>query len=203
MGEKNRGMSPPHRSSGRDWVGEGQGHKVKGPASKGGGYARSTHMKGDVGGPGDHKGYGKGVIHGEYHTTGEKKTFGSAHRLPGERNIGFRDGLIGGDHFEGEIKEHFPGKKGVAGIHNEGTPVKNWETKDAKGHGRASGKALHHMNDEDGRGGQSGKNEVLNAHAFTKHPQGSMAHGYGHDHEKKLGHLRLSGHASAHRIGKR
>ncbi len=166
-----------------------------------GGYARSTHMKGDVGGPGNHKGYGKGAVHGEFHTSGEKKEHGSSIRLRGEAGIPFRHGIEPGDHFEAEIKEHFPSKGGFAGNKATEMPHKNWETKESMGHGHASGKAEHHMGDAGEQ--RDGKKDAIQVHAFQKHPQGGSAHGYGHDHEMKVGHLRMSGHKSAHRIGKR
>jgi hypothetical protein len=194
-----RGESPP--AGGRDKCGEGQGHKVKGPSKKGGGYARSTHMKGDVGGAGNHKGYGSGVVHGEYHKSGEKKEHGSSLRLRGEAGIPFRQGIEPGDHFEAEIKEHFPSKGGFAGNKTTEMPHKNFETTDAKGHGKPSGKAEHHVG-EQGEFGDA-KKDPIQAHAFTRHPQGSMSHSFGHDHEQKMGHLRLSGHRDAHRIGAR
>ena len=39
------------------------------------------------------------------------------------------------------------------------------------------------------------------AHSFPKAPHAS--HGYGHPAPARIGHLRLSGHTGAHRIGKR
>ncbi len=167
------------------------------------GYARSAHMDPNVGPKKAGKEGGHEGVHTGYHTSGEKKEHGSAHRLPGEKGIAFNKGIAAGDHFEGEIKEHFPSEKGVAGIHNKGMGHKTWETEDSKGHGKASGKAEHHKAGA-GRGElDEGASEPLDHHVFSKHPQGASSHGYGHDHEQKMGHLRLSGHKSAHRIGKR
>ncbi len=183
-----RGESPPR--------GE---HEKTSKKSKGG-YARSTHMKGDVGGPGNHKGYGKGAVHGEFHMSGEQKGHGSSVRLRGEAGIPFRHGIEPGDHFEAEIKEHFPSKGGFAGNKATEMPHKNFETEDSKGHGKASGKAEHHKGE--GEMGD-GKADALHVHAFQKHPQGGSAHGYGHEGEMKMGHLRLSGSKHAHRLGAR
>lgn len=191
--EHRRGASPPNKDWARDKTGEGSGHEVK--KHKGGGYARSTHMKGDVG-P-QSKGHFAGGPHGHtaIHTgllsTSETKEHGSGYKLPMEKNVPYRKGIDSGDHFEGEIKEHFPTKKGVAGIHAEAMPHKNSpiEVHDEGGHGHTSGKAEHLPG-------------LKEAHAF-KPPTANMAHGYGHDGEKRKGFLRLSGHKQAHRIGKR
>ncbi len=167
------------------------------------GYARSAHMDPNVGPKKAGKEGGEDGVHTGYHTSGEKKGHGSAHRLPMEHNVPFRKGIASGDHFEAEIKEHFPSKGGVAGMHNTEMHHKTWETEDSKGHGKASGKAEHHKGGFGKGESGDGEKDVMHAHAFTKHPQGGSSHGYGHDHEQKLGHLRLSGHKSAHRIGRR
>ncbi len=165
------------------------------------GYSRSPHMDPNVGPKKSGKEGGEDGVHTGYHTSGEKKGHGSSHRLPMEHNVPFRKGIASGDHFEAEIKEHFPSKGGVAGMHNTEMHHKTWETEDSKGHGKASGKAEHHVGPGSEQG--DGEKDAMHAHAFTKHPQGAASHGYGHDHEQKMGHLRLSGHKSAHRIGKR
>lgn len=184
-----RGQSPPDLTPNK--VGEGAGHKVKG--GKGCGYARSTHMKGDVG-PINKSGKGGDTPHTGFLMTGEKKEYGSAHKLPGEDHIPFRKGIAKGDHFESEIHEHFPSKKGVAGInktamHHKGSAVVESESV-SHDHGHASGKAEHHT-------------VKLGETYKFKQPMGGLSHGFGHDGEQKSGNLRLSGHKSAHRIGSR
>jgi hypothetical protein len=197
MAKNKRGESPAHKGT-HDAVGEGAGHEVK--RHKGSGYARSTHMKGDVGPV--LKGHvhkymeprsDTKMAHTGYHKTAEKKLNHSSHKLPMEKHVPIKgSSLPTGDHFESEIKEHFPGKKGVAGIHNVGMPQSNPTTPSesvSNSHGHVSGKAEHHP-------------RMGDAHKFRQ-PFANMSHGYGHDHEKRAGPLRLSGHRNAHRIGKR
>jgi hypothetical protein len=183
-----RGASPPH--GGFNKVGEGAGHKVK--RGKGNGYARPSHHEG-LAGPrhGGHGGEG-GNPHTGYHTTGEHKGHGSAMHLPMEHNVKFRKGIDKGDHFEAEIREHFPGKKGVAGINKTAMHHKNSPTPSegvSHEHGHVSGKAEHLPCCKE-------------PHTF-KQPMLSHSHGFGHDHEQRSGALRLSGHKSAHRLGSR
>jgi hypothetical protein len=148
-------------------------------------------MKGDVGPTKGGHGEGGGNPHTGFHTTAEHKGHGSGHKLPGEEHIGYRKGIHGGDNFEQEIHEHFPTKKGVAGIHKTAmsttSPLKNEAV--SHEHGHPSGKAEHHQ----------GLGET---HKFRQ-PMAGMMHGFGHDGEQKHGNLRLSGHKDAHRIGSR
>jgi hypothetical protein len=195
--EHRRGMSPPDKDWARDKVGEGAG--TRGKATKSG-YARSTHMKGDVGPTlkgHTHKYIGvktdKAMAHTGYHTTGEKKEQGSGYKLPMEKHVPISGKAIAaGDHFESEIKEHFPTKHGVAGINDvamghKGSIVES-ESVSHK-HGHASGKAEHHP-------GPKGE-----AHVFK--PPLAQSHGYGHDGERRSGFLRLSGSKHAHQLGRR
>ena len=184
-----RGESPP--VGGHNMVGEGAGHKGK--RGKGCGYARSTHMKGDVGPThaGSHD--GGGSPHTGIFKTAEHKGHGSAHKLPGEEHIGFRKGIDKGDTFESEIKEHFTGHKGVAGINKTAMHSKNPHVTSegvSHDHGHVSGKAEHLTQ----RLGETYK---------FKQPMAGPSHSFGHSHEQKAGNLRLSGHKSAHRIGSR
>jgi hypothetical protein len=189
--EHRRGTSPPPGNWGHDEVGEGAG--TRGKATKHG-YARSTHMKGDVGPTSKADGgrTPKRLVHTGYHNTGEEKEHGSSMKLPMEKNVPFRKGIDPGDHFEAEIKEHFPSKKGVAGINATGMDHKNSPVESesvSHSHGKVSGKAEHLPS-------------MKEAHNF-KSPMMGTAHSFGHDHEQRSGFLRLSGHRSAHRIGAR
>jgi hypothetical protein len=188
---KHRGVSPPRGDWGFNKEGEGAGHEVK--KHKKSGYARSTHMDGLAGPRKVDGGEGrtpKGLVHTGFLNTSETKEHGSGHKLPMEKNVPFRKGIDPGDHFEDEIKEHFPSKKGVAGIHSEAMPHKNSpiEVHDEGGHGHVSGKAEHHPS--------MGK-----AHSFRQPMEG--AHSFGHDNEQRKGFLRLSGKKGAHQVGKR
>lgn len=164
--------------------------------SKGVGYVRSSHMKADVG-PTSGKGGGAGQKpHTNQIGSGESKGHGSNHKLPMEKHVGFNKGIVRGDNFEQEMSEHFPGKKGVAGMHktampHKDSPVTEMSTKNVDGHGHTSGKAEHH--------GHMGP-----AYNFPNPSAGmSSAHGFGHTGEQKCGVLRNSGHKGAHRVGKR
>lgn len=184
-----RGESPP--SGGFNKVGEGSGHKVK--KGKGKGYARSSHHEGLVG-PRD-----GGNPHTGSFKTAEHKEHGSAHKLPGEKHIGFRKGIDAGDHFEGEINQHFPNKKGIAGINKTAMPQSNETTPHEKvshEHGRPSGKAEHHPGMDKSNVGPMYK------HAMHDHPQ-TLSHGFGHSGDQRRGVFRLSGHKGAHMLGKR
>lgn len=190
-----RGQSPP--DAGHNMTGEGAGHKVK--KGKGKGYARSTHMKGDVGPQSTSQGHRGGNPHTGSFKTAETKEHGSAHKLPMEKHVPFRKGIAAGDHFEGEIKEHFPGNKGVAGIHKTAMPHSNSPVESegpSHEHGKASGKAEHHPGMGKGGGG-------MNQHALKDHPQGLLSHGFGHTGDQRHGVFRLSGHPKAHRLGSR
>src|SRR6202051_5236367 len=153
-------------------VGEGSGHKVK--RGKGTGYARSSHHEGLAGPRDGGKGGGGDTPHTGFLATAEHKPHGSSHKLPGEDHIPFKKGIAAGDHFEAEIKEHFPNKKGVAGINKTGMPQSNETTPNEsldKSHGHESGKAEHHPH-------------MKEAHSF-KQPMFEHSHGYGHDREQK------------------
>lgn len=186
-----RGESPP--DGGRNKVGEGAGHKVK--KGKGGGYARSTHMQGDVGPKSKGAGGGGGAIHTGIFKTAEHKGHGSSHKLPMEKNVPFRKGIASGDSFDKEINQHFPNKKGVAGINktampHAGSPVES--QKKSESHGRASGKAEHHPDMQ--------KAPMMPG---QRHPQGVLSHGYGHSGDQRRGVFRVSGHKDAHQLGRR
>lgn len=184
-----RGQSPP--DAGHNMTGEGAGHKVK--KGKGKGYARSTHMKGDVGPQSSSQGERGGNPHTGGFKTAETKEHGSAHKLPMEHHVPFRKGIAAGDHFEGEIKEHFPNNKGVAGIHKTAMPHKNSPVESegpSNEHGKASGKAEHLPG-------------MKSAHMIAAPAQGLLSHGFGHSGDQRKGVFRLSGHPQAHRLGSR
>lgn len=183
-----RGESPP--DGGHNMVGEGAGHKVK--RGKGKGYARSSHLEGLAGPRDGGKGGGGDTVHTGFLKTSEHKGHGSSHKLPGEDHIPFRKGLDKGDHFEAEIKQHFPNSKGVAGINKTAMPHSNSPNVSegaSNEHGHVSGKAEHLPG-------------LKGAHCF-KQPSMAHAHGFGHSGEQHRGPLRVSGHKSAHQIGRR
>ena len=183
-----RGQSPP--DGGHNMTGEGAGHKVK-KGGKGCGYARSTHMKGDIGPTHSSEHGGGDTPHTGFFKTAEHKGHGSSHKLPGENHIPFRKGIAKGDTFESEIKEHFPNKKGVAGINKTAMPGGQVKSEGVSHeHGKPSGKAEH-------------LTQGLGETYKFKQPMAGMQHGYGHEGEQKHGNLRLSGHKAAHRIGSR
>ena len=181
-----RGQSPPDATHNKKSSGKG-------------GYVRSTHMEGDVGPTSKHAGERGGNPHTGIFKTAEHKSHGSAHKLPMEKHVPFRKGIAAGDHFEGEIKEHFPNSKGIAGIHKTSMPHSKEVTPHesvSHDHGSPSGKAEHHP-------GMKKTTGPIVQHALVDHPQGSHAHGFGHGPDQRHGVFRLSGHKGAHRIGSR
>lgn len=152
-----------------------------------GGYSRSSHMKSDLGG---HKGAGGGKGqkgHPGFLKTGEKSANVKGPRPDEAGKYGFS-----GHGFEAEIKETFGKKGGLANIKGKAMPGDSPVSSDGSSKWRfapGKGKAEHHP-----RAGE--------AHSF-KPSAAANACGFGHPVSNRRGPLRVSGHAGAHRVGKR
>ncbi len=154
------------------------------------GYTQSEHMKSTMGGKGG--GGGKGQKpHTGFLSTGNPAAHVKGPR-PDEKHKAYNKGIPAGNNFEQEIKETFKGG-GYANIkpkamEHSGDPTTHADQPHG-GRGKASGKAEHHPSSGD-------------AYVFRS-PATSGKHGFGHSATQHRGPLRMSGNASAHRIGSR
>ncbi len=155
------------------------------------GYTQSEHMKSSMGGKGG--GGGKG----QRPHTGLLSTGNAAANVkgprPDEMHMAGKKGIPAGHNFEQEIKETFK-SGGYANIKDKamehsGDPTTHADQPGGGKHGKASGKAEHLPRRGD-------------AYVFRS-PAAPGKCGFGHSGGQLRGPLRLSGSASAHRIGSR